>query len=125
METAQIAQSKSAKALFANGKAFVYSFTISHDIIVFHAAAIIVTMYFAAALTDINGSVVCSVHICGFAGLRLFYVIFGTSAKREYHTQSKQQTNKTALYHQDHRLQELLLWHNGNSGFSGQPGTVG
>jgi hypothetical protein len=89
METAQFAQSKSAKALFANGKALVYSFTVGHDIIVFHAAAIIVTMYFAATLADIHSSIAVG---------HSFGAILGTSAKRKHHTQSKQQTNKTFFH---------------------------
>lgn len=105
METAQFAQSKSAKALFANGKAFVYSFTVGHDIIVFHAAAIIVTMYFAAALTDIHSSIV--------AG-HSFGAVLGTSAKRKHHTQSKQQTNKT-FFHKINSLNKYMRERNKNT----------
>jgi hypothetical protein len=105
METAQFVQSKSAKALFANGKAFVYSFTISHDIVVFHTAAIVIAVDFAATLADIHSSIV--------AG-HSFGAVLGTSAEREYHTQRKQQTNKP-FFHKINSLNKYMRERNKNA----------
>ena len=105
METAQFAQSKSAKALFANGKALVYSFTVGHDIIVFHTAAIVIAVDFAAILTDIHSSIV--------AG-HSFGAVLGTSAKRKHHAQSKQQTNKT-FFHKINSLNKYMRERNKNA----------